>query len=163
MRISEIQQKIEENRTQIKNMQDSITKLLAENTMLNNQKENKLISYFHDYIELGTRYEINTWCFLTGVQTGVKKGDSRSADPNFQNGDVIEFIKKNNKSIVVKCLTKVITKVYNGVRSVETTNPNTIFRIDTISLYHFLLKDPNFAEPYKRYVSRKESLELLGI
>ena len=163
MKVQEIQDKILENNNLIKSLQNQVAKLSKENSELAIQKENILIDHFKDYIELGTTYTVSNWMYLNGVQTGLGK-DDRSYSPNFQNGDTFEFIKKNSKSIVIKCTNKIKATYKNGVRISEVTeNPGWIFRVETISLYQSLLKDPNFAEPYKRYVTRKEALELLGV
>ena len=75
-----------------------------------------------------------------------------------------EFIKKNAKSIVIKCTKKVYLKFSNGVRSQTVEeNPGWTFRIETESLYQNLIKDEVFKDSFTKYVMRKEALELLGI
>lgn len=165
MRIQQIQDKILENNNLIKALQNQVAQLSRENSELAHQREMKLIEYFKDYIELGTSYKVTNWMYLTGVQTSLKK-DEKSHSPNFQTDDVFEFVKKNAKSIVIKCTNKV-KSTYNSNNSSRTIeiieNPGWMFRIDTLSLYQSLLKDPNFAEPFKKYVARKEALDMLGI
>ena len=165
MRIQQIQDKILENNNLMKDLQNQVAQLSRENSELAHQREMKLIEYFKDYIELGTSYKVTNWMYLTGVQTSLKK-DEKQYSPNFQTDDVFEFVKKNAKSIVIKCTTKV-KSTYNSNNSSRTTeiieNPGWMFRIETLSLYQSLLKDQNFAEPFKKYVSRKEALDLLGI
>ena len=165
MRIQQIQDKITENNNLMKSLQKQVAELSRENAKLAADRENKLIEYFKDYIELGTSYKVINWMYLNGVQTSLKKDDKTYA-PNFQTDDVFEFVKKNAKSIVIKCTTK-IKSTYNSNNSSKTTevidNPGWIFRVETLSLYQSLLKDPNFAEPFKKYVGRKEALDMLGI
>jgi len=165
MRIQQIQDKILENNNLIKALQNQVAQLSRENSELAHQREMKLIEYFKDYIELGTSYKVTNWMYLTGVQTSLKK-DEKSHSPNFQTDDVFEFVKKNAKSIVIKCTNKV-KSTYNSNNSSRTIeiieNPGWMFRIETLSLYQSLLKDPNFAEPFKKYVARKEALDMLGI
>ena len=166
MRIQQIQDKILENNKFMKSLQNQVAQLSRENSDLAIQRENKLIEYFKDYIELGTSYKvINNYMYLNGVQTSLKKDDKTYA-PNFQTDDVFEFVKKNAKSIVIKCTTK-IKSTYNSNNSSKVTevieNPGWVFRVETLSLYHSLLKDPSFAEPFKKYVARKEALDMLGI
>ena len=165
MRIQQIQDKITENNNLMKSLQAQVAQLSRENSELAIQRENRLIEYFKDYIELGTSYKVTNWMYLSGVQTSTKK-DDRTYSPNFQTNDVFEFVKKNAKSIVIKCTTKV-KSTYNSNNSSRTIeiieNPGWIFRVETLSLYQSLLKDPNFAEPFKKYVSRKEALDMLGI
>lgn len=149
----------------MKSLQNQVTKLSRENSELAHQREMRLIEYFKDYIELGTSYKVTNWMYLTGVQTSLKK-DEKQYSPNFQTNDVFEFVKKNAKSIVIKCTTK-IKSTYNSTNSSRTMqiidNPGWIFRIETMSLYQSLMKNSDFAEAFKKYVSRKEALDILGI
>jgi hypothetical protein len=164
MRIEQIQDKILENNNLIKSLQSQVAKLSRENSVLNIQRENILLEYFKEYIEIGTSYNVvNRYLYFTGVQTGLKKGDKQYA-PNFNDGDSFEFIKKNAKSIVIKCTNKVISSFNNGNRNqIVESNPGWIFRVETLSLYQNLLRDPDFADSYKKYVTRKEALDMLGI
>ena len=164
MRLSQIKEQIATNNEAIKKLQLEISNLSKDNTRLNNEHDNKLIEYFKDYIELGTTYNVNNrYLYFKGVQTGRKK-DDKEHRPNFIDGDTFEFIKKNTKSIVIKCTNKVIVSFNNGTRTKRVdSNPGWTFRVETLSLYRYLLKDPIFADSYKKYVSRKEALELLGI
>ena len=162
MRIQQIQDKIVENNNLMKSLQNQVAQLSRENSELAIQRENKLIDYFKEYIELGTSYRVKSYMYLTGVQTSLKKEED-SHHPNLCEGDVFEFTKKNAKSIVIKCTTKVQSIYDNGTRTVKTINPEWIFRVETLSLYQYLMKDPDFSEPYKRYVARKEALDMLGI
>jgi hypothetical protein len=164
MRIEQIQDKILENNNLIKSLQSQVAKLSRENSVLNIQRENILLEYFKEYIEIGTSYNVvNRYLYFKGVQTGLKKGDKQYA-PNFNDGDSFEFIKKNAKSIVIKCTNKVISSFNNGNRNqIVESNPGWIFRVETLSLYQNLLRDPDFADSYKKYVTRKEALDMLGI
>lgn len=164
MRIQQIQDKILENNNLIKSLQNQVAQLSSENSDLSDRRENKLIEYFKEYIEIGTSYNVvNRYLYLTGVQTGLKKDDKQYA-PNFNDGDSFEFIKKNAKSIVIKCTNKVISSFNNGKRTkIVESNPGWIFRVETLSLYKNLLRDPDFADSYKKYVTRKEALDMLGI
>jgi hypothetical protein len=164
MRIQQIQDKILENNNLIKSLQNQVAQLSRENSDLNIQREDKLIEYFKEYIEIGTSYNVvNRYLYFTGVQTGLKKDDKQYA-PNFNDGDSFEFIKKNAKSIVIKCTNKVISSFNNGKRTkIVESNPGWIFRVETLSLYQNLLRDPDFADSYKKYVTRKEALDMLGI
>jgi len=164
MRLKQIKEQIAANTAAIKNLQSQISKLSTENVKLNNGYDDKLIEYFSEYIELGTTYNVvNKYLYLTGVQTGIKK-DDKHYSPNFNDGDTFEFIKKNAKSIVIKCTKKVHMTFSNGVRSQRVEdNPGWIFRIETESLYQQLIKDEVFKDSFNKYVMRKEALQLLGI
>ena len=143
-------------------LQKQVAELSKSNNRLSELKESKLLDSFTEYIELGTTYKFNSYAYLTGVQTGVK--DS-FINPNFQDGDQIEFVKKNKKSFVIKCITKVSSKIETpgGKRTNYITHPDWIFRIDIMSLYNYMMRQSQSKEGFNSYVKRKESLELLGI
>lgn len=168
MRLEQIKQQIANNTAAIKKLQSQISKLSQENVKLNSGYDDKLLEYFKEYIELGTTYNVNKYLYLNGVQTGVK-ADDKHYSPNFSDGDAFEFIKKNQKSIVIKCTKKVHSTYSKGsVLSAHVTkrienNPGWTFRIETESLYRNLIKDEVFKDSFTKYVSRKEALELLGI
>lgn len=164
MRLSQIKEKIESNTDAIQKLKLEISNLSKDNTRLNNEHDDKLIEYFSEYIELGSTYNVNNrYLYFKGVQTGRKK-DDKEYHPNFIDGDKFEFIKKNQKSIVIKCTNKVVLTFNNGIRtkSIE-NNPGWTFRVETESLYVQLMRDPVFKDSYDKYVMRIESLELLGI
>ena len=74
------------------------------------------------------------------------------------------IIKKNSKSIVVKCTTKVVSHFdSHNIRTKSITNPNLTFRIDIMSLFVFMRSRPEFKTGFDSYVRRRESLESLGI
>ena len=108
MRISQIESQMVSNTEQMRLLQKQVAELSKSNNRLSELKESKLLDSFAEYIELGTIYNVTSYMYLTGVQTGVK--DS-FINPNFQTGDKIEFIKKNKKSFVIKCITKVVSKI----------------------------------------------------
>ena len=164
MRLEQIKEKIAANTAAIKKLQLEISQLSKDNNRLNNGYDDKLIEYFKEYIELGSTYNVhNRYLYFTGVQTGVKK-DDKTYSPNFNDGDAFEFIKKNAKSIVIKCTKKVHMKFINGVRSQNIEeNPGWTFRVETESLYQNLIREEDFKKSFNKYVMRKEALELLGI
>lgn len=162
MRITEIESQVLSNTETMRTLQKQVAELSKQNSYLSELKENKLTELFVDYIELGTNYTFDTYAYLNGVQTGVQSG---FISPNFQDGDQIEFLKKNKKSFVIKCITKISSKIEtsSGLRRNHITHPDWIFRVDISSLYHFMLKRPEFKSRFDAYVRRKESLDLLGI
>ena len=168
MRLNQIKEQIATNTAAIRKLQSEISKLSQENVKLNNGYDDKLIEYFKEYIELGTTYNVNKYLYLNGVQTGVK-ADDKQYSPNFIDGDTFEFIKKNAKSIVIKCTKKVHSTYSNGsVLSAHVTkrienNPGWTFRVETESLYQQLIRDEVFKDSFSKYVMRKEALQLLGI
>jgi hypothetical protein len=163
MRLNQIKEQIATNTAAIKKLQLEISKLSQENVKLNNGYDDKLIEYFKEYIELGNTYYVNKYLYLTGVQTGVKK-DDKHYSPNFNDGDTFEFIKKNAKSIVIKCTNKVHLTFSNGKTSKRVEeNPGWTFRVETESLYQQLIREEVFKDSFSKYVMRKEALQLLGI
>jgi hypothetical protein len=163
MRLNQIKEQIATNTAAIKKLQLEISKLSQENVKLNNGYDDKLIEYFKEYIELGNTYYVNRYLYLTGVQTGVKK-DDKHYSPNFNDGDTFEFIKKNAKSIVIKCTNKVHLNFSNGKTSKRVEeNPGWTFRVETESLYQQLIREEVFKDSFSKYVMRKEALQLLGI
>ena len=163
MRLEQIKEQIAANNDAIKKLQLEISKLSKDNVKLNNGYDDKLIEYFKEYIELGSTYNVHRYLYFTGVQTGVKK-DDKQYSPNFNDGDAFEFIKKNAKSIVIKCTNKVFVHFNNGKRTQKVeNNPGWTFRVEIESLYQNLIREEDFKKSFNKYVMRKEALELLGI
>ena len=163
MRLEQIKDQIAANNDAIKKLQLEISKLSKDNVKLNNGYDDKLIEYFKEYIELGSTYNVHRYLYFTGVQTGIKK-DDKQYSPNFNDGDAFEFIKKNAKSIVIKCTNKVHLTFSNGKTSKRVeNNPGWTFRVEIESLYQNLIREEDFKKSFNKYVMRKEALELLGI
>ena len=165
MRISQIESQMVSNTEQMRLLQKQVAELSKSNNRLSELKESKLLDSFAEYIELGTIYNVTSYMYLNGVQTELSKSNNRLINPNFQDGDQIEFVKKNKKSFVIKCITKVSSKIETpgGKRTNYITHPDWIFRIDIMSLYNYMMRQSQFKEGFNSYVKRKESLELLGI
>ena len=159
MNLSEVIEKLNSNKVQINTLQTQLNKLHNESNKLNRLKAQIEVSKLVDYIQIGDEYECTRYMGLKGVQTGKDTGSS----PSFRSGDKIQFVKKNSKSIVVKCLKKIVSKNVNGTVVKTETNPDTLFRIDIDSLYSHLMLDTNFKTSFQSYINRKESLEQLGI
>ena len=161
MRVSEIESQISVNNREVADLQKKINDLYKKNNSLVQLRDSKVLESFIDYIEVGTTYNFTEYAYLTGIQTGGTTG----VKPNFMNGDSIEFIKKNSKSIVVKCTTKVVSKLDRNTTRItkSITNPNLTFRIDIMSLFVFMRSCPEFKTGFDSYVRRRESLESLGI
>ena len=113
MRISQIESQMVSNTEQMRLLQKQVSELSKTNSKLSELKESKLLDMFTEYIELGTIYNVTSYMYLNGVQTELSKSNNRLINPNFQDGDQIEFIKKNKKSFVIKCITKIISKIEN--------------------------------------------------
>ena len=163
MRISQIKEQINKNYIEIKELQSKISILNKINGDLVFETNLKLIEYFKEYIEIGYTYTVNGYFHLTGDQTGLKNGED-SISPFFRSGDVFKIIKKNNKSFIIKQIKKVDHIYINGIKQSDViTEPNYTFRVDINNLYERLYMDKSFKDSFEKYVTRKESLEILDI
>lgn len=157
MTITEIEEKIQKSRIRLAETRNAVNKAFSELTELNAIKESKIKEAFDEFLELGSTFRFTSYANLNGVQTGYKKTDRFSFSPNFRVDEVIEFIKKNKKSFVVKC-TKNVT-----YKTGESGTKEVTFRIDSDSLYQHMTRDKDFYDRLMSYIKRKDSLEqLLG-
>lgn len=170
MNLSEVIEKLNSNKAEINTLQSQLNKLHNANNKLNALRNQIEVTRLVDYIQIGDEYEFTRYMSLKGVQTGKDTGsseykllDTNSSSPSFRSGDKIQFVKKNSKSIVIKCVKKILSKNKNGNIVKIETNPDTLFRIDIDSLYFHLMLDINFKTSFQSYINRKESLEQLGI
>jgi hypothetical protein len=160
MRLSEIELQIATNKNAMRELQTQITKLSIKTSELERLKEYAKLKTFVEYIEVGSTYEFHSYTYLTGVESGSKTG----LQPNFIKGDVIEIVKKNKMSIVIKCIKKISsTRDSNNMRVLSESNPNAQFRIDIQSLFINMIRDSQFSDGLKTYQKRKEALDELGI
>lgn len=151
MTLSEIKSKIVENRETTKQLQNQLREIGNESRKLQETLREKEIEAFSEYIELDTTYNITKFAMFSGVQIQKPKDPSKIETPYFRDGDIIQFVKKNKKSFVIKCLKK------------GDKYPNTFFRIETEQLYHHFLNDKTFKLGFETFLNRKESLNILGI
>jgi hypothetical protein len=167
MTLAQISNLISSNNDETKLLHTKLNELGNQNKYLLEVKELRIIELFSEYIQIGGKYDVTSYMYLTGIQTGLVKPTTPTKPipkrPNFVDGDVIEFTKRNKKSIVITCLTKNDHSYANGAKTVKTHNPNWTFRIDTDSLYHQLTREPDFKQRFEAYVRRSEALELLGV
>jgi hypothetical protein len=159
MKLSEVIEKLNATKLEAKDTQIKLNKLNKEISSLFKLKDQIEVSRLVDYIQIGDEFEVTRYMGFKGIQTGKDTGLS----PTFRDGDKIQFVKKNSKSIVIKCLKKIVSKNENGTIVKTETNPDTLFRIDIDSLYYNLMSDVNYKTTFYSYIKRKESLEELGI
>jgi protein subunit release factor B len=113
MRIEEIESQIATNRNAMRELQNQISGLSIKTSELERLKEDDKLKTFVEYIEVGSTYEFHSYTYLTGVESGSKTG----LQSNFIKGDVIEIVKKNKMSIVIKCIKKISsTRDSNNMR-----------------------------------------------
>ena len=158
MRIKEIDQKLSDNNIKLKELQMQKYTLSKEIGSLLELKKNSEMKYFWDYI--GNTYTFDRYVGFKGIPTG--KGNE-GVSPAFRQGDVIEIIKENKSSVIIKCTTKNITKKVGGVVEMELTHPNWTFRVDKDNFFHNIIRESGFMNGLKSYINRVESLEELGI
>lgn len=162
MKLSEIKEKINKNNLAISELKSEIYKLSSINNDLNNDKNRKLIEFFKEFIEIGSTYNINNYTYFDGVQIGINKNDTKQ-NPYFIKGDIIELVRKNNKSVVIKCKNKLETVLVDGIKTTVSSNPGWLFRININDLYNKFTVDKEFKDSFEKYINRKENLEILGI
>jgi hypothetical protein len=150
MKISELKEKIQQNQESTKKTYEHLRDLNLELKNLQSALKKSEIDSLSEYIEIGSTYTFTKLCMFSGVQTGIKK-DTKVHNPIFRQNDIIEFVKKNPKSFVIKCI------------KFGELNPNTTFRIDNDSVYYQLMSDKNFKLRFETFVNRKETLKDLGI
>jgi len=75
--------------------------------------------------------------------------------PYFRVGEVVQIVKKNKKSIVIQRINKFEKKEF--IQSDEK------FRVSIPSLYYFFKSDNDFKKQFETYLTRKESIEKLGL
>jgi hypothetical protein len=164
MRIQEINNKISENTGRIRQLQKEVSELLNQNSNLSTVKNDILVNSFCDWLQIGQQYHIRNYMSFPGSPTGVAKTENRSA--NFSNGDVIEFVKKNDKSVIIKVTTKVLSRIdrETGQKTSTITHTDWTFRITKQDLYNGLIqRDSELKNNFDSYLKRVESLnELLG-
>jgi hypothetical protein len=159
MKLSEIELQIATNKSAMKELQTQISKLANKISELRRLEGDIKLKTFVEYIEVGRTYEFHSYTYLTGVESGSKTG----LRPNFVKGDVIEILKKNKMSILIKCIKKTSTRDSNNMKVLSESNPNAQFRIDIESLFVNMIRDSKFSDGLKTYYKRKESLDELGI
>ena len=84
--------------------------------------------------------------------------------PYFCPGDIIEWDRRNLKSIVVKVIKKIdyIYDPNNWSQQISSESyPNTYFRLELEYLFNFMIGDPNFKAGLEAYIMRTESLNEL--
>lgn len=158
MRIIDIENQILEVKEKLKVIQKEQRKASLELQELTAKKQQKYKESFLEFIEIGFRYEFISYSNLTGVQTGLKKGENPES-PYFRKGDEIEVVKKNRASFVVRCVKKLSHKFDRSIsKNVPTYTSDQTFRIDIESFYHQLTSNSEFYKQLTTYINRKDAL-----
>lgn len=165
MRLQEIDNKYASNLAAIRELQKQVAELSRENNRLSAEKEEKRMKYFSEWIEIGQKYSVNSYMWMSGTLTGVKAGETNSIDanPQLQQGDEFEFVKKNEKSFVIKVTTKLKNKRVNGQIVEQVLHPNWTYRVVFGEVYTYMMRDQSMKQSFETFILRKEALDLLGI
>lgn len=145
MTLVEIQEQLEQKKIELSEIQKQLTKLNSGYRDLNKIREEKIISGFLEFLEIGFEYEFKGFVYLSGVRTGLKKGEDVSSS-QFREGEVVKIIKKNKMSFVFEI-------VYSDRKEVGET-----YRVDIEGFYSLLLRDEDFYKSLLKYIIRSESL-----
>ena len=172
MRVEEINKQIFEKNNLIKKLESQIRILSDQKNQLIIDKEFVLMNHFLDYIELGSTHTFKYNPNLNPIPTGPRipmtplpGGVPPSNLINFISGDTVEFVKKNQGSLIVKCTRKLTYKydVASKTSSMVESYPNTTYRINIDKLYNYMMVYGGLKPGFESYVRRTESLSELGI
>ena len=86
MTLAQITNLISSNNDETRLLHTKLNELGNQNKYLLEVKELRIIELFSEYIQIGSKYDVTSYMYLTGVQTGVKDATKK---PNFLAGDVI--------------------------------------------------------------------------
>ncbi len=145
MTLSEVQKlekEISDSVKKVNQLQVEIRSLNSKINSLRNTKSEIELKLFFDFIEIGTKIEFKSMHGFDG-------------SPYFRVGEVVQIVKKNKKSIVIQRINKFEKKEF--IQSDEK------FRVSIPSLYYFFKSDNDFKKQFETYLTRKESIEKLGL
>jgi len=145
MTLVEIQEQLEQKKIELREIQQQLAKINSVYRDLISKKEKKLTSGFLEFLEIGFEYKFKGFVNLTGVRTGLKKGEDIEIS-QFRNGEVVKIIKKNKISFVVEIVDSEHKKVGEA------------YRVNIKEVYDLLLGDENFHKSLLKYIIRNESL-----
>lgn len=163
MNYIEVESELSKQRDILKDLQSKLSKCTRTINDLSKQRSDMELKYFTEYLEIGTQHTFSNYVIFRGVATGKDNLDS----PNFRSGEKIEIVKKNQKSIVVKCIkkTKVTSEIVNGKRvsTSELIDYDKSFRIEIECLLHYFIKNEDFNKNFNSWIKRRVSLDAIGI
>ena len=145
MTLSEVQKlekEISDSTKKVKQLQSEIKSLNSKMIDLRKTKSEIELKLFFDFIEIGTKIEFKSMYGFEG-------------SPYFRVGEIVQIVKKNKKSIVIQRINKFERKEF--IQSDEK------FRVSIPSIYYFFKSDKEFIKQFETYLTRKESIEKLGL
>lgn len=164
MNYAQLEKTISEKRQHLSKLSKELRQVSFEIDSLNNKIEELLSSMFIDYLNLNETFEIKRYCNFSGIQVAIKDtpplNHGSSIWPgHFSIGDKIEVIKKNKRSLVIRCVCKKLFKFDNQQRVIEFVNPQSQFRVNVDDFRNFLLSDSEFKNNFTTWLKRKNSLD----
>lgn len=149
----EITEKIKEKNIEYRGLATKLNSLRNEINDLYTKREEVMMQDFFDYAELGTTIQIGKRCWLSGNPNGeylkkLKEKNRREKGGlsgfSLPEGDVIEIIKINKKSINIK---------------IKKGEVNPTYRIDRVLLCKSLMRDEEFKKRVETTAKRKSILD----
>lgn len=161
MRIKDLKDQIKDNFSKIRSLNQELYKLRRDNQELEYKQDTLIKDYFYQYLELGSKITFKNHNYIRAVVSGKETPESIKVftgnQVRFQSGDVIQIVKKNKKSIVVKYILR------NSFGSKDPEQLDLNLRIETDELFYNLNKDHEFQISFDKFVNRSESLSELDL
>ena len=148
MTLREINQKISEKRVENNNYRKLYWETQREVESLQSEKRKLELNALFEYLPIGSEYIVSGYKSVAGI--------------NYRGGDKVEIFKKNPRSVVLKWI-----QMFNPKATSSTTSKKdniTYHRIDIDKFFDMLMSDSSeFARGFKTYLTRKSTLEELGL
>lgn len=146
MKLREIKQQLKEERQKLKLVIEKHTEISKTISKLIQQSNDIVMQYFVDYLEIGSKWTFHQYSFPSGVVV-IKQ---HNWPTTFSSGDVIEIVKKNQKSIVIKLIKKF---------SKPGESPNCLYRIELKSFKDMMTRSTNFGNSFNTWILRQNALD----
>lgn len=149
----EITEIINQKNTEYRELSMKLNSIRNEVNDLHTKREEIIMQDFFDYAEIGTTIQIGKRCWLYGNPNGEylkklkeKNKSEKGGQSGFSltEGDVIEIIKINKKSINIK---------------IKKGEVNPTYRIDRVLLSKSLMRDEEFKKRVETTAKRKSILD----
>lgn len=170
MKLIDIINEIDQNRSnpvraKYNEIKSDLDQLNWRMSQLNNLKFELEVSNFTDYIKIGETYEFINNTSFEAIQVGKNKSNNKYNNNILflEKGDIIQFIRKNKKSISIRIVNKMVSRYdYSTSKYISyKETPNTEFRVKIEPICSFIMYQSNFKEAFQSYIKRKEALDEL--
>ena len=164
MNYIELENTISEKRKIYQKVIKESHKLNLEIAQLNQQIQKIQSELFLEYLNLNEPIQFDKFKHFRGIQINIINTPKLNNGTNVWNcsftaGDIVQIIKKNKRSVIVKCIHKNISNYTNGQRTNTTTNPESCFRVDIDDFKSHMLNDHSFYKSFTTWIKRKISLD----